>query len=235
MAEPILWANKAGASRTKLVRKYDPETGKMEVVIDPVTEQPLREKIPQTAHRGGSDYDDPQLDKRIRAYLHVLTHAGNEVRMRINMGAADVEGADFYGRERTAKMRYFGWIRVGECPIAARVAGRLQKHQIVAKDLRDAKDACEAGTCSEDRPCRHYELERDARRARQAKAQAARDATMRTEAEKLIAAQKQQTTEIVTGVATAIGDALKSALQPQPPAPPPPAPPDEPASRKKGG
>lgn len=232
MGEPILWAHKAAATRTQVARKFNPESGQMEVVIDEDTGLPVREKVPQIGHEDG-DYDKPKTDTGIRRWMHVLRHDGHVVRAVVNMAAADTEGADFYGRVVRMKARALGWILVGRCPVAMRVSGQLRAHQIADLDVRKAERACERS--SEQQPCPHYLAEEAARKARHARTQERIAKAFKSDADKLIAAQKEATSDIVSGVANVLADAIKSVSQPQPAAPPPDdPPPPEPAKRGRG-
>jgi hypothetical protein len=231
MGEPILWAHKAAPGRTQLARRWNAETSEWEVIYNESTGLPLREKVPQRGHEDG-DYDAPKLATGIRRWMHVLRHEGNVVRAILNMGAADTEGADFIGKVVRGKARTLGWIPVGRCPVAMRMAGQIRPHQLADTTLRTLEKGCERS--SEERPCPHYFMEEKARKARHARAQAEIAAQYKSDADKLIASQKQATTDIVTGVAGVLADAIKSVVQPPPPALPPAPPPDEPPPAESG-
>jgi hypothetical protein len=220
--EPVLWAHKADRHRTLIAKVFNPATGQLEPVIDPDTGLPVREKVPQRAHDGNStNYDNPPL-ARMQRWMHVLRHDGHVVRMVINMAAADIEGADFVGRERRAKALFFGWIPVGMCPFAMLASGQLRPQQVVMlgggdqAQIEDAARAararaCDPRTCSESRPCEHYIAEERARKDRQKRKQAKTDAGFQSEADRLLKGQEQQTEKIVTGVSEAMAKAFASA------------------------
>lgn len=130
--------------------------------------------------------------------------------MKLTNAAADLDTDASFPRERRAKARYFGWINVGRCPLAAVIAGDLQKGQIIAKEVRDLETsaACAHGSYGETRPCPHYLAESKARKALQAKETMRLEKSNRSEADKLITAQQEQTKEIVSGVAGALATAI---------------------------
>lgn len=222
MAEPILWAHRAQQTRTQLARRWNPTSQTMEVVVDDETGQPVRERVPQRAHDPAGGYDAPRL-ARMSRWLHVCTQQGNTVRVPISMAAADAEGTDHYGKMVRAKAQHLGWLPVGQCPLRLLAAGAVQRHQLVDPALREAASK-NAAPCSgqhgEERPCPHYLAEETARKAAQARRQAKVDAAYKTDADKVIASNQQQTRDIVSGVAGALADALRAA-QPEAPAPTP--------------
>ncbi len=211
MPEPILWANKA--VRKIPVKQFNEASGQMEDVFDDETGARVFEKIPQRAHVGG-DYDNPIPSKHV-TWLHMLRHDGHEVRVKLTNAAADLDTDASFARERRAKARYFGWLLVGVCPLTQVAAGDVQKGQLMAKEIRDARP-CERGACSEARPCAHYTAERQARRALQAKETSRLEKSNRSEAEKLISAQQEQTKEIVTGVAGELAKAIATIVPERP-------------------
>lgn len=218
MAEPILWAHKA--QRTQLARRWNRETNQLEVVIDEVTGQPRRARVPQRAHESG-DPDNPRLSRHL-PWIHMLRHDGHVVRAPISMAAADVEGLESYGRTMRQKYQALGWIPVGVCPIARVAGGLLRDHQIVDKPLRDSIRNGTARACTgqhgPERQCPHYLQELDARLAANKRRDAAEAVKYRTDSERLLeqqlSAQQTQTTEIVKGVASALAEAVKVASQP---------------------
>jgi hypothetical protein len=205
MSEPILWADAAKSQRRIPARRYNAAIGAMEDIFDDDTGERLYEKIPQRGHVGG-DYERPVLGKA--TWMHVLRHDGHVVRHKLTCAAADYDMSQLTSQERKAKARHFGWIPVGHCPIALVVSGEVKSGQLIAKDLRGITTPCVHGTYGETKPCTHYLAEEAARKALQAKKQAASDKRMQPEAEKLIAAQQTQTKEIVAG----IGDALAKVI-----------------------
>lgn len=226
MPEPILWAHKADRTRSIPARRWNPKTKQMEQAFDEDTGQPLREKIPQRGHNGKpGDYDNPEL-ARIPRFIHVLRHDGHCTRIPITMAAADADGADFFGRFVQAKARHFGWIPVGHCPAAMLVAGLLRPQQVVSDEARKATP-CAHGSYGENQHCPHFTMEDAARKERKRRLQAKTDKGFETEAQKVIKAQQQQTSEIVTGVGNSIAEAIKAlaaSSAPPPAGDPPPAP-----------
>lgn len=208
MQEPILWANKA--IRQIPAKRFNEATGQMEDVFDDETGRRVMERVPQRAHVGG-DYDNP-ITSKAPTWLHVLRHDGHVVRMKLTNAAADLDTDASFPRERRAKARYFGWLLVGTCPLAAVIAGDLQKGQIMAKAVRElpTNEACAHGTYGENRPCPHYRAEEAARKALQAKETKRIEMSNRSEADRLISAQQEQTKEIVSGVAGALASAIGS-------------------------
>jgi hypothetical protein len=221
MPEPIMWAHRA--QRTQLAKAWNRETNQLEVVIDDVTGQPRRARVPQRAHESG-DPDNPRIARHL-PYLYVLRNDGHVVRAPLSMGAADVEGLEDYGREMRKKYVALGWIPVGMCPIARVAGGLLRDYQVVDKQLRDEIRAGTARACTgqhgPERQCPHYLQELDARLAANKRRNDAEAANYRTESERLLeqqlAAQQSQTTEIVKGVASALAEAVKVAAQPAEP------------------
>jgi hypothetical protein len=210
MQEPILWANKA--VRQIPAKRFNEATGDMEDVFNEETGRRVMEKIPQGCHVGG-DYDNPVASNR-RTWLHVLRHDGHVVRMKLTNAAADLDTDASFPRERRAKARYFGWLLVGSCPLAAVLAGDLQKGQIIAKEIRDlpTNQACAHGSYGEFKPCQHYRAEEKARKALQAKESTRIEKANRSEADKLISAQQEQTKEIVSGVTGALAAAISTVV-----------------------
>ena len=206
MADPILWCYRGArgdANRRVPAKKFNPETRQMEDVFDEETGGRVFERVPQRPHVAG-DYDNPELAKR-GDWLHVLRHDGHVVRMKLTNAAADRDLDAPGARERRAKARHLGWIPVGHCPLVLLISRELQKGQLAARHLLE-EQACQPGEYSETKPCRHYLVEEAARRARNLKEQTKLARKHQSEAEKMIAAQREQTGEIVT----AITEAMKS-------------------------
>lgn len=216
MAEPILWCKPGAAgdkNRRIPARRFNPETRQMEDVIDEDTGARLFEKVPQRAHIAG-DYENPVLDPR-GFWMHVLRHDGHVVRVKLTNAAADRDIDAPGARERKAKARYFGWIPVGNCPLALILAGGINPGQVAAKHI--LKDhACPPSSYSETNHCPHYVEEEKARKARHAAQQAKLAKSFQGDADKLIAAQQQQTGEIVTAIADALkGQPQQAAVTPE--------------------
>lgn len=207
MAEPILWAHKAEKLRKVPARRWNPETEQMEQVFDEDTGQARYEKIPQRGHVAG-DYDNPVASGQAR-WLHVLRHDGHVVRVPVTCAAADLDGAQLTSQERRAKAKYFGWIPVGSCPLALVETGELQKGQLIAKAIRD-QPMCKQGSYGINKPCPHFLAEELARKDLQRKETVKREKSHQSEADKLIAAQGEQTKEIVSGVAGVLADAIRA-------------------------
>lgn len=206
MAEPILWAHKAEKLRKIPARRWNPEAGVMEEAFDEDTGQPVYEKIPQRGHVAG-DYDNPIASSQAR-WLHVLRHDGHVVRVPLTCAAADLDGAQLTAQERRAKARYFGWIPVGSCPLAMVETGEIKAGQLIAKIIR-GQEMCKLGSYGPAKPCPHYLAEEAARKDLQRRETVRREKSHQSEADKLIAAQSEQTKEIVSGVAGALADAIR--------------------------
>ncbi|HUR48207.1 MAG TPA: hypothetical protein VMY88_01570 [Acidimicrobiales bacterium] len=202
MAEPILWAHKAEKLRKIPARRWNPEAGAMEEAFDDDTGQPVYEKIPQRGHVAG-DYDNPVPSPHAR-WLHVLRHDGHVVRVPLTCAAADLDGAQLTSQERRAKARHFGWIPVGSCPLAMVETGELKAGQLIAKAIR-GQEMCKHGSYGPNKPCPHYIAEEAARKELQKKATAKREKAHQSEADKLVAAQADQTKEIVGAITDALG------------------------------
>jgi hypothetical protein len=210
MAEAILWANKA--VRTQRAQKWNQDTQQLEPVINPETGEPVMEKIPQRAHDGDSD---PRKPVMVHAtWIHYLRHDGHCTRVKITNAAADLDTDQLNGKYHRAKARHYGWIPLSACPCAMRVAGQIAAAQLRSEEARTGSP-CAPGTHSEMRPCPHVLAEEAARKEARRRIQAARDVAFEPEAQKLLKGQQQQTTEIVTGVANALADAVRS-LAPRP-------------------
>lgn len=206
MPEPILWADKAAPLRKQPARRFNAETGQMEDAFDDETGQRLYEKIPQRGHVGG-DADNPIVSRHAR-WVHVLRHDGHAVRMVMTCAAADFDMASLWTQERRAKARHFGWILVGHCPLALVLTGEIQKGQLLAKDIRN-QPPCAHGTYGENKPCPHYLAEEAARKELQKKKTAQAEKVNRSEADKLVAAQADQTKEIVGAITEVLGGKKK--------------------------
>lgn len=209
MPEPIMWAQFAEAQRHgKPVRRPNPETGELEVVVDPETGEPVLEKFPQVGYVGALNQpNDEPARMRIRGWVRVLKHDGHEINQKLTNAAAQDNLNASYVHFMRAKARHYGWFPVGKCPLVALAAQEIQSSQIVAKDILKDR-ACAAGTSNEVRPCKHYLAERDARRARHAKNEAKRLKALRSDDEKAADVAAKQTVDIVTGV----GDTIASAI-----------------------
>ena len=116
MAEPILWAEKAKPMRRQLAKRYNPKTDKVEQLFDDETGEPVWEKIPQRGHVGEKFVSEHPKWRPTNA-AHFLKHCGNEVRVNLVNAAAQQDPDTKHKRERLAKARHFGWIRVGQCPL----------------------------------------------------------------------------------------------------------------------
>ena len=207
MSEPILWADKAAPLRRQPARRFNADTGQMEDAFDEETGQRLFEKIPQRGHVGG-DADNPIASRHAR-WMHVLRHDGHVVRMVMTCAAADLDMASLWTQERRAKARFFGWIPVGQCPLAMLLTGDIQKGQLIAKENRGAAP-CAHGSYGETKPCVHYRAEEAARKELQRKKTAQADKRNQSEADRLVASQADQTKEIVGAITEALGGKKKA-------------------------
>lgn len=210
MAEPILWASKA--VRTQKAQRWNPATAQFEPIIDSMTGQPVIEKIPQRAHDGDSEPRKPTMVGA--TWITYLRHDGHVVRVKLTTAAADLDADQLTAKYHRTKAKHFGWIPYSACPCAMRVAGQIATTQLQSEEARTGQP-CTPGSHTELRPCPHVLAEEAIRKAVRARVQAARDITFQGEAEKLLRGQQQQTSDIVTGVAGALADALKT-LAPAP-------------------
>lgn len=206
MAEPILWAHKAEKLRKIPARRWNATTSQMEEVFDDDTGQQVFEKIPQRGHVAG-DYDNPIATNYSR-WLHVLRHDGHVVRVPLTCAAADLDTNQLTTQERRAKARHFGWIPVGSCPLAMVQTGELKAGQLVAKGIR-GQAMCAHGTYGPNKPCHHFVEEEAARKEMQKKMTDKREKAHQSEADKLVAAQADQTKEIVGAITDALGAKAK--------------------------
>lgn len=227
MADPIFWANQQIARSNRLLpaRRHNEETGALEPVIDPVTRQPIVERVPQRGHEGGSEPSAPRIDRRIRRWMHVLRHDGHEARVPMTTAAAPVEDTN-YGIWMQMKARHFGWIPVGHCPVAMLLNAALLPHQLVAEELRTATP-CAHGTYGEQQACPHYLVERRARRALKTELQARRDRETESVEQKALKAQQATAEGILELGRQLMGRRGEPPAEPTP-AEPPPAPKVEP-------
>lgn len=218
MAEPILWANKVARQRIRQAKQYNRETDTLEPIVDEETGEPVMEQVPLRGHSG--EVLDPIRQQvplvRLPRWVHFLKHCGTEARVPITNCAGQADPDTKYRKFIEAKAKHFGWIPVGTCPIAMVYEGKLRPNQIVAKGLlkisKDGKVTAtptEYGAYSELKPAETYIIERDARRERKRKVQAKRDKQFQGDVEKQLEAQRQQTSEIASAVATAVAKATK--------------------------
>lgn len=210
MPEPILWTQHAKPLRSRPVRQFNPESGEVEFVINEDTGEPLLERIPQVGHDGG--YDDPKKFKRY-GFVNLLRHDGHQVFAKLTNAAAQTDLNASYVHFMRAKHSYFGWFPVGQCPLSALAAGTIQKKHIAAKDILKDRP-CDRAACNEFKPCKHYIAERDARRARHAKAEKKRIESFKDDSVKMLEAQQKQTTDIVEGIGDKFSEALRGFVAP---------------------
>lgn len=214
--EPICWAHAAGATRTRVARQYNEETGRVEAIIDEETGLPLREKVPQGCHDGSpfSNPFAPQLLPRSGAVCW-LRHDGHVTPpMRLGVtGAADMDTDQKLSRRMKSKASYFGWIPAHRCPVAMKIAGEIRPQQLAAKELRKATDACPSQGWGEYRQCPHWHAEEKARKERQAAVNVKVNRAYAAEAEKAAEANKQLVADVAASAANAAAQAVASAQE----------------------
>lgn len=194
MAEPILWANKS--QRTQVVV---------------VNGEQRTERIPQRGHTGNSDYDKPEI-ARFARWIRVIKGCGTDARVPITNGAAHIDSGSEYGRMIQAKGRFLGWIPVDACPCALLLTGTLKKRHIVSKEVLGGTP-CAPGTYSMAEPCPHLVAERDARQTAHTDKQRKQAVSLKSEVEKLLDGQKEQTKQLVDAVASGIENAVEKLAQ----------------------
>src|SRR5574341_944494 len=225
MAEPILWANKA--TRTRML-----PNGKTE-------------RIPQMGHEGGSDYDKPTTLRNER-WARVVDHHGHDLRVVLTNAASHTDVTTEYANYQRAKFAFLGWFPIGECPLARLISGQMRRAHFADPSMI-GQPPCPPRSHTADDPCPHAVRERDARRARNLVVETERQVKMQPEADKLLAAQREQTNAILdaqreqtaalagafTGAIQQIASAIRPPEPPAPPnSPPPAAPPAEPPPEK---
>lgn len=193
MAEPILWVNKAQRSAT--------------VVVDG---EQRTERIPQRGHTGSSDYDRPEL-ARFKRWERYIKACGTDARVPLTNAAAHLQHDDGYGKMIHRKGRALGWIPRGNCPCTMLLAGELLPKHIVDKSLL-TQQPCAPRTYNVEEPCPHLLAEQKARQAAHTERERKRAISLKSEVEKLLEGQKEQTKEIVGAVATGMKEAIEAVM-----------------------
>lgn len=185
MADPILWVGKTQRTRR--------------IVVDG---EARTERIPQRGHAGNSDYDAPTLAPGKRWELYVKGD-GNAMRVPLTNAAAHLDDSTPYGQMIRAKARFLGWYPLGSCPCALLLTGELRANHFADKSVLNA-EACKPRTYNVEEPCPHALAEQKARQEAHARADAKRCRNVQPDVERLLAAQKDQTKEIVSGLRDAV-------------------------------
>lgn len=172
---------------------------------------PVRVRHPQAGHQG--DYDSViRMQGEGYRWITVVKTDGSTVCYVLTNGAADMNPGSEYAQDRKQKARFYGWFRLGQCPVALLGAGEMHQGHFADRSLLKAQ-ACQPGTHSLDKPCPHALAEIAARRAKHAareseSAEAFADkqaAAQRAQTEALTSAMAEQTNAIVGTLANALG------------------------------
>ena len=86
------------------------------------------------------------------------------------------------------RCRVQGWLHYGRCPISLVQSGEIAREHIAEKSILDDRP-CEPSSCDETHPCRHMLAEDRARKARNAKIEAEREAMYKSEEAKRVEEQ----------------------------------------------
>ncbi len=159
------------------------------------------ERLPQRGHLG--DYDDKRPAPGQRS-VKVLRDSGQEINMVVTSSAADLNPNTTFGMYQKAKAKHFGWLPLAMCPCALHLAGEMDAAHFADKSIVASKP-CARGSFSEKEPCAHLVAEKAARIKRHAAISARRDAGFKDSGEKMIEAQREQTTALVGALKDAIG------------------------------
>jgi len=189
MSEPILWAKRGSHINRK------------RVVVDG---EVRFERVPQIGHSG--DQNDPRR-ARGKRWEKYVQNDGAVLRVPVTNAAAHLDDTTAYAAMIRSKARHLGWFLAGTCPCAMLASGDLHQSHVADKSLL-TDTACPPRTYNEDKPCPHVEREIKARADRHKRLmdKVAKDHV--PEVEKLLAGQKEQTTEI----AQAVAEATKAAV-----------------------
>lgn len=185
--EPIFWTTTRPGYNQRDRERVRHENG-----------QKIVERVPQVGHQG--TYEQ-KTKARVLRYWTVVKHDGHVIPYVLSSGAADASQSMV--PERRAKMRYHGWYPISACPCALLATGDLKRGHFVDQ-LVAAERPCEPGSYNEEKPCKHAIAERDARRAQHTAKEAERMKNFRDPTERLIEANREQTTAVVAGVVEAI-------------------------------
>lgn len=136
------------------------------------------ERLPSSAGR-----------KRHRVVLRDDGHVVNQT-LTSHSANLDMEGSQprFYKR----KSSQLGWIPAKDCPVVLAMSGVINPN-FLCKEVREALkngEACQHGTFSEAEPCKHFDIERDARRAERFEDNRKREAAHRSKDEQMLQAQR---------------------------------------------
>jgi hypothetical protein len=134
------------------------------------------ERLPSVCHTTLPErFKDREIHPRaeLGRYRTVLNQAGHEISQVLSNGAAhlvDVIDGRFssnaYAMYAIGKGHALGWVPVPEeagCTKRLIADGRVKAERLLKRDEIDALPVCKQGA----KTCKHYELERDARRERQ--------------------------------------------------------------------
>lgn len=173
----------------------------------------VRVKHPQSGHQG--DYDSlVRMKGEGTRWWTVVKSDGSIVYYVLTNGAGDMNPNTEYALDRKQKAKFYGWFRLGQCPVALLRAGEMHKgHFAPVRALNAdgspkvdsqgkpvfeessllAANPCQPGTYSLDRPCPHALAEAKARSERNTVKEAE---SAQAHADKREAAQREQTTAI---------------------------------------
>jgi hypothetical protein len=145
------------------------------------------EKFPQRARVGETG---PFLPGN--RWMRVIKTDGNDVRIVLTGGAADLNGNGSFGQYVKNKARALGWFEAGSCPVRLLQLGEMDKGHFVDRSLvADGVQPCALDSKhSADDPCPHAIKERDARLAKRFAYNDARNRKHRTEVEKAMEAAR---------------------------------------------
>lgn len=181
----------------------------------------LIERVPQRAHAGTSEYDNPTRLNNQR-WIHVIRHDGHRSRVVITNAAGHTDTFTPYAAYIGAKADYLGWLRVDCCPVQMLAAG-FDPKKLVDKSLI-GQPSCVRGSFSEEQPCPHLLAEEKARQAKQAAKMEKAEKTYKSDTDKMIEANREIASkqnvamiEALEKVLNAKSEAAEQASHPQPP------------------
>jgi hypothetical protein len=176
----------------------------------------VRVKHPQAGHQG--DYDAlVRMRGEGYRFMTIVKTNGATVFYTLTNGAADMDPNSGYAIERKQKARFYGWYRIGACPVALLRAGEMHPGHFVDQSLLEAAP-CEHGTYGHSKPCPHALAEKAARQKRHAAYEAETAASYANKAEEaqraqtaaIVAAQQQQTEALVGVITSALNPRAKA-------------------------
>lgn len=201
--EPVFWTSTLPGYNDRDRTRVRFEAGKKIV-----------ERIPQRGHMG--DYENRRPARGVRS-VRTVRHDGHVIDHVLTCGAAHLDHTTSYGQYQQAKGRHFGWYPLASCPIALLAIGSIQRDHFHDQSLL-GDQPCPPGSCSEKSPCKHALAELEARRKTRAIEAADLQARFRDPAEKMVDAQREQTTALTNTIREVLAKASESA-RPEPPPP----------------